>query len=538
MGSVDTQVIECQRWLDRELSRRLTTLRTAQLLLCLATGCSIWLICVERNFAKAFAVIGAGVCLIVSISKARLMLLEPRECRDPKFGRSFEKRQQGQAATRSLQLQKGLTFFAWGTRGDVEPILVIASRLQQEFGKHVSVLVCGAVEFSELAKVYDVPYWSCGKCLRPRPYWFTAQSQGEFIRMGKNEATAQSIVIRPALTKACYRAAVSGHVTDVILAGPFSLTFGHDLAEALNIPCIELYFAPTAPTGSREPFGSTSWPWPLNSSSINKGRHLVRDLGILKACHNTGVFKDQNAHRREELLLAPIDEAYFNRMKAAPKLFLFSERVTDRPTDWPSSHIVTGYCHAAKEMVKNEKRRQLCGVDTSFFREEDPKPICVALGSMTSYEVLAELVLGWVKAVLSLRDPTRKCVVVCQDPGKNLSAFCKSNDRSLLLHSAQYDILFPKCALVVHHGGAGTTASVLSCGVPSIVVPLMRWYDQFGWATAVEKLGTGVVVNRKDTAYPSRLNTVLREVLCSSVVYSRARELRVDLSKEDGPGKA
>lgn len=39
--------------------------------------------------------------------------------------------------------------------------------------------------------------------------------------------------------------------------------------------------------------------------------------------------------------------------------------------------------------------------------------------------------------------------------------------------------LFPRCAAVVHHGGAGTTATAARAGVPQLVVP--HCGDQFYW---------------------------------------------------------
>ncbi len=47
--------------------------------------------------------------------------------------------------------------------------------------------------------------------------------------------------------------------------------------------------------------------------------------------------------------------------------------------------------------------------------------------------------------------------------------------------------LFPHAALVVHHGGAGTTHTVVAAGVPSVVVPHVG--DQRYWADRLQRLG-------------------------------------------------
>merc|ERR1712130_1072154 len=61
---------------------------------------------------------------------------------------------------------------------------------------------------------------------------------------------------------------------------------------------------------------------------------------------------------------------------------------------------------------------------------------------------------------------------------------------------ASHEKIFPKCSCIIHHGGAGTSASVLSSGVPSIIVPVLLWTDQRLWAQRLEDLGTGVYVKR------------------------------------------
>jgi UDP:flavonoid glycosyltransferase YjiC (YdhE family) len=49
-----------------------------------------------------------------------------------------------------------------------------------------------------------------------------------------------------------------------------------------------------------------------------------------------------------------------------------------------------------------------------------------------------------------------------------------------VLGDTPHDWLFPRTALVVHHGGAGTSHAVARAGVPSVVVPFAG--DQFFWA--------------------------------------------------------
>jgi rhamnosyltransferase subunit B len=59
--------------------------------------------------------------------------------------------------------------------------------------------------------------------------------------------------------------------------------------------------------------------------------------------------------------------------------------------------------------------------------------------------------------------------------------------------------LLPQVAMLVHHGGIGTTAEALRAGVPQLVVPLA--YDQFDNAARVENLGVGKRLSQRALAH-------------------------------------
>ena len=63
--------------------------------------------------------------------------------------------------------------------------------------------------------------------------------------------------------------------------------------------------------------------------------------------------------------------------------------------------------------------------------------------------------------------------------------------------SAPHEVLFARCAVVVHHGGAGTTAAAVRAGVPQVVVPHAA--DQPYWGRRMADLGVAAAaVARKD----------------------------------------
>ena len=71
-----------------------------------------------------------------------------------------------------------------------------------------------------------------------------------------------------------------------------------------------------------------------------------------------------------------------------------------------------------------------------------------------------------------------------------------SNDKRVLYWpEAPHGWLFSHAALVIHHGGAGTTGRALASGVPSLIIPVLRWSDQPHWGHLVAHKGVGVYIN-------------------------------------------
>ena len=84
-------------------------------------------------------------------------------------------------------------------------------------------------------------------------------------------------------------------------------------------------------------------------------------------------------------------------------------------------------------------------------------------------------------------------------------------------------LLFPRVAVVVHHGGAGTTAAAARAGVPQMVIP--QFTDQFYWASRIRDLGAGSTVRfanlEVETLVPALKNVLSPRALERAYALSR-----------------
>ena len=111
----------------------------------------------------------------------------------------------------------------------------------------------------------------------------------------------------------------------------------------------------------------------------------------------------------------------------------------------------------------------------------------------------------------------------------------KLPDNILLVDSIPHTWLFPKMKMVIHHGGAGTTATGLRAGKPTIIIPHNA--DQPAWGQRVFELGVG--------SRPIKKSKLTTDNLASAIIYSQtpniianATMLGQQLQNENGVAKA
>jgi vancomycin aglycone glucosyltransferase len=162
------------------------------------------------------------------------------------------------------------------------------------------------------------------------------------------------------------------------------------------------------------------------------------------------------------------------------------------------------------------------------FLAAGPPPIYFGFGSMPDHDLEATH-RAFVQAAGAVG---RRALVATARPTRALSG---SGD-VFTLGAVSHALLFPRLAAVVHHGGAGTTATAARAGVPQIVVPHVL--DQAYWGRRVEQLGIGARAVMRAQLTRETLARALANVLTDGSVLARARALGEALRGRDGIGDA
>ncbi len=400
-----------------------------------------------------------------------------------------------------------VVIIAAGSRGDVQPCLALGGGLT---GQGYAVRVIASPRYQDLVTEAGLGFYA----LSHDPSEIVASPEGQELLAGGRNPVAFvrgfRRVLGPLLARMLTEVQTGAEGADLVLAP--SLGFlGLHLSQYLNVPHMVMHFQPSQPTGV--------FPHPLVPGARFLGpvgnRLSFEAVDLASWTASRGII---NAWRREDLRLpglAPL--APFSQVCHAPVLCAFSPAVVPRPADWgPNVHLTGFWFH--------EQSRWTPPPRLLDFLDAGPPPVYVGFGSMRTRDPEAtDRVVRLALRRAGLRG------VLAGDPAT-------SDDDTFVAEGIPHHWLFPRMRAVVHHGGAGTTATALRAGVPSLVCPFFG--DQPYWAERVHRLGAG------PKPLPARHITVealterLRSVTAEPGHIQAARRLSRALNAEDGVGHA
>lgn len=306
-----------------------------------------------------------------------------------------------------------------------------------------------------------------------------------------------------------------GDRPDVVLLSATVAPLGWHVTEGLGIPTLGAYLQPATRTGE--------FPPPFLSGAVSLGTWGNRALtDVVHAVIDTAAWPATRRARRGLGLPPASPHALRQRLEEEgwPIAYGFSPTVVPRPADWRDGLEVTGYWFPP---APTGWRPPTALVD---FLAAGPPPVLVSFGSMAGGhgERISEVT----------RDALRRARVrgVIQS---GLAGLAVDDDDTVTVDEVPHDWLMPRCAAVVHHAAAGTTASGLRAGIPAVPVPVRT--DQQFWAQRLRALGVspGPQPFRDLAAGP--LAAALRRAVDDARYRERAAWIAGRIADDDGPGR-
>lgn len=160
---------------------------------------------------------------------------------------------------------------------------------------------------------------------------------------------------------------------------------------------------------------------------------------------------------------------------------------------------------------------------------EDP-PVFFTFGSLmpTDRKTTHEVLDLWSDAARRVGVPG---ILQCENTWE-----WSATDHVRVVTRCPHQDIFPSCAAVVHHGGAGTTHACVCAGVPSIVVPHVA--DQFFWGATLRHMHLGTVTRKRRSVSADEIAKQLRKVMNNREVKLACEEARTIARSEDGVSRA
>ncbi len=403
-----------------------------------------------------------------------------------------------------------ITIFAAGSRGDIQPCIVLGKGLQQA---GYQVTLAAPEDFSDFVQKHGVGFHP----LRGDVQKVMASDTGrKFMDSGGanpfKSIQAMRTMLAPVVKMMVEDAYTACRDTDAIICQGVLAAFGKSIAEVLNIPIINFEPTPLLPTRA---FPAPSWFIQKNLGGWHNYLSGIIMLRVVWLWYQPFV-----NDFRKRMGLSSYTGALFERvLKSTPMLSAYSPSIIPHPTDWPDSLHITGY------LFLDDQANWQPSPELRTFLEAGVPPVYIGFGSMAG------------------RDPEKLANLIVE-------ALTKSGQRGLLLtgwgglragqvpenifvvDTAPHSWLFPRMAAVVHHGGAGTTAEGLRAGVPTVIVPFA--FDQSFWGARVKAMGLGTDPVLKKSLTVNRLADAISKAVYDPDINHHSNECGKAIRAENG----
>ncbi|KAI9164362.1 hypothetical protein H9P43_008201 [Blastocladiella emersonii ATCC 22665] len=230
-----------------------------------------------------------------------------------------------------------------------------------------------------------------------------------------------------------------------------------------------------------------------------------------------------------------------------PIVHIYSAALLLKPDDWPANHHVAGFLAyqppAGRAALPDD-------IDAFVKRDSDLPLVYIGLGSMlgVAFDDPADALrivrvlydgLALAQGTTTATPRFRAILHTVTGPGTafNASDGLVSTPHCLVLETpVAHDALFPHCAVVVHHGGAGTLQTGLLAGCATVVVPCAKSSDQPFWASLVARRGCGLDAGWVKDLTPAKFAGALAQALDPKrleAMHAQAAAIQTRMDEED-----
>jgi sterol 3beta-glucosyltransferase len=392
-----------------------------------------------------------------------------------------------------------------GSRGDAQPMAVLGAELVAR-GHDVTLGLCSdLVWIGRALGVQTVDLKASAKEFLESPQgqkWLAAGDFKSYVRWLLDYKRQYADQLQSDLIDLASTA-------DVLISGTATELEAVVIAEAAEIPYASVYHAPMR--------SNSAFPHLLVSTDIFSPEQNLATYAKVDGS-NWPVFEPFVNRLRARVGLSATTETTGVRLARTGSLELqaYSRHVVPELVDWDPRRPLTGFL--APSAPQRKLLDELDDPELDAWLDAGDPPVYFGFGSMPVLEpeaalTMIEKVAGMlgVRALVSLKvRPTSTSAV-------------------RVVGNLNHDTVLPRCLAAVHHGGAGTSATSLRAGLPTVVCAVFA--DQPFWGAQLQRMGVGSTLRFTDLSEPTLFAAL--EPMLANGPRQRAAELAVLLRDED-----
>ncbi|MET0865721.1 MAG: glycosyltransferase [Nakamurella sp.] len=404
---------------------------------------------------------------------------------------------------------------ATGSRGDIQPLVVLADELSRRGHQVVLGVSPNLVGFGRKAGLTTLPLGPDSQKFLESPDGRRWMAAGDVMAL--TQALGKIVHDNAALLDADTLRICEG--AELIVAGSLAEHRAACVAEARGIPLICLHYAPTRPT--------SAYPNMLITTARLPPRRNLATHSMFQRLYWRSMAQDINQFRAA-LGLAPATTPTTNRLAAVGALELqaYSSALVPGLVDYPHRRPIIGFIAPDDDLRQRLGELEVDADLDDWLSGGDP-PVFIGFGSMPVIDPAAAIEMV---AIATERAGVRVLIGAGSSGFEQVQGDSSGDRIRLETGVLNYDRLLPRCRAAVHHGGSGTVAASVGAGLPTFVCSLVS--DNPFWGARLEELGIGVHQRFADLDV-DRLTAGLHRLLDPAVI-ARSRVVGDVLRAETG----
>ena len=429
-----------------------------------------------------------------------------------------------------------------GSRGDIQPYLVASEALRKA---GYDVMAAGPVDGQALAQEFDVPFTAFrpnAQRLTTDPEVTKAIATNSLLKLVTAAEKADKR-LNPPEVKAKAIESLYSLIADwnphLIVVSTLTLPLALMITRKVSIPVVCLSLQNARPSKTLKVLGFPTVPPCLRRPAW---RFAVRSALRVLFEDNAPILEKIMGIPKSKLRIPTSEHNQYHDAKCTFLSIIATSPAVcgELPSECNSMNVQIGALMPSVEQSGSSFGGEQLGQMNDFLASGSA-PVYIGFGSiicgtskfmcllsLRALRLVGErgiIVSSW--SSMSLQD------LEGEPDSEELKAFCA--DKVLFLKTAPHGQLFPRCKVVVHHGGAGTFNASARSGVPTVICPIfMDQLDHMRW---LNQRGFGIGLKQMSKLQPKDLADAIQKCLCTASIKEKAREVAQLMEQEDGPGR-